>query len=109
MQLDDPLSDFTKSTVTELGVSRVVYWIGPAGPSVLVCHELPGITAEVADFCRHVAAQGFQVSCPVLLGTPGGPSGYPKSAHSVLTTDLVPQARDEVVALFKRHLLNVLS
>jgi dienelactone hydrolase len=73
MNLEDSLEDFAKSTVTELGVARDVYRIGATGPCVLVCHEIPGITRAVADFCRHIAAQGFQVSCPVLLGTPGGP------------------------------------
>ena len=73
MSTHDSLSDFTKSTLTELGVSRDVYRIGATGPCVVVCHEIPGITPEIADFCRHVAAQGFQVSCPVLLGKPGAP------------------------------------
>ena len=59
--------------VTELGVDKTVYRIGTTGPCVVVCHELPGITPAVADFCRHVAAQGFRVSCPVLLGVPGAP------------------------------------
>jgi dienelactone hydrolase len=73
MSAHDSLSDFAKSTVTELGVSREVYRIGATGPCVVVCHEIPGVTPEVADFCRHVAAQGFQVSCPVLVGIPGAP------------------------------------
>jgi dienelactone hydrolase len=73
MKLEDSLEDFAKSTVTQLGVARDVYRIGATGPCVLVCHEIPGITGAVADFCRHVAAQGFRVSCPVLLGTPGAP------------------------------------
>ncbi len=84
MQLDDSLSDFTKSTVSELGVSRDVYRIGATGPCVVVCHEIPGITAEVADFCRHVTAQGFQVSCPVLLGAPGGPKNGKTIAQALL-------------------------
>jgi hypothetical protein len=41
--------------------------------------------------------------------SPGNPNGYPASSHSVLTTHLVPEARDEVVALFKRQLLSVSS
>ena len=73
MPTTDALADFVKSTVTELGVSRDVYRIGATGPCVVVCHEIPGITPEVADFCRHVAAQGFQVSCPVLVGKSGAP------------------------------------
>jgi Dienelactone hydrolase family len=73
MHTNDSLAGFTKSSVTELGQTREVYRIGDSGPCVLVCHEIPGITPAVADFCRHVAAQGFQVSCPVLFGIPGGP------------------------------------
>jgi dienelactone hydrolase len=73
VQPKDSLSDFARSIVTELGIAKTVYRIGAAGPCVVVCHELPGITPAVADFCRHVAAQGFRVSCPVMLGVPGAP------------------------------------
>ncbi len=36
--------------------------------------------------------------------SPGNADGHPANAHSVLTEHLVPQARDEVVALFERTL-----
>lgn len=71
MPIQDLLSDFESTTVTELGRAKRVYRIGSAGPCVLVCHELPGFSPAVADFARHVAAHGFRVSVPVLLGTPG--------------------------------------
>jgi dienelactone hydrolase len=73
MPTKDPLADFAVSTATELGREKQVYRIGTDGPCVLVCHEMPGITPPVADFARHVASKGFQVSLPVLTGTPGVP------------------------------------
>ncbi len=36
--------------------------------------------------------------------SPGNPNGYATDSHSVLSEHLVPQARDEVVALFNRQL-----
>jgi dienelactone hydrolase len=80
----DPLTDFTKSTVTELGRTKDVYRIGTTGPCVLICHEIPCITPPVADFARHVAAQGFRVSVPSLVGTPGKPQTKGELAKSVL-------------------------
>jgi dienelactone hydrolase len=45
---------------------------------VIVVHEIPGITPEVAKFGDDVAAAGFTVVMPVLCGTPGRPvsNGY---------------------------------
>jgi dienelactone hydrolase len=80
----DSLSDFTKSAVTELGLTKDVYRVGTTGPCVLVCHEIPCITPPVADFARHVAAQGFRVSVPSLVGTPGVPQTKGGIAKSVL-------------------------
>ncbi len=80
----DSLSDFAKSAVTELGITKDVYRIGTTGPCVLVCHEIPNITPPVADFARHVAAQGFRVSVPSLIGTPGRPQAHGEIAKSVL-------------------------
>jgi dienelactone hydrolase len=80
----DSLADFTRSTVTELGRTKEVYRIGSTGPCVLVCHEIPGITPPVADFARHVAAQGFRVSVPSLVGTPGRRQVKGELAKSIL-------------------------
>jgi dienelactone hydrolase len=80
----DALTDFTHEQVTELGRAKTVYRIGDSGPAVLVCHELPGITPTVAAFARHVAAQGFQVSAPVLTGRPGKEPSTAELARSVL-------------------------
>jgi dienelactone hydrolase len=83
MPILDSLSDFEKSTVTELGKSKTVYRIGNSGPCVLVCHEIPGITPTVAGFARHVAAQGFRVSVPSLVGNPGAAPSKGELAKSV--------------------------
>src|SRR3954471_8263133 len=59
------------------GTERSVLTRGE-GPAVVVIHEIPGITPEVAAFGRRVAADGFRVYLPVLFGTPGKPmsAGY---------------------------------
>lgn len=73
MPIHDRLTDFDVTTESELGRAKQVYRIGTEGPCVLVCHEMPAITPPVADFARHVASKGFQVSVPVLTGKPGTP------------------------------------
>ncbi len=54
------------------GEERTVYRRG-SGPAVVVMHEIPGITPEVARFARMVADDGFSVFMPHLFGTPGKP------------------------------------
>ena len=54
------------------GVRREVYIRGE-GPGVVVMHEVPGITPQVAGFARRVAEEGFTVFVPHLFGTPGQP------------------------------------
>ena len=66
----DPLDDFAKSEFTAGKMSHPVYRKG-AGPAVIVIHEMPGITPEVARFARRVADAGFTVFMPSLFGTPG--------------------------------------
>jgi len=70
----DPLTDFSRSSFRHDGVARVIYEKGE-GPPVLVMHEIPGITPEVADFARRVVDAGYRVTMPVLFGTPGKPFG----------------------------------
>jgi len=48
-----------------------------SGPGVIVIHEVPGITPEVARFARWVADDGFTVFMPHLFGTPGKPFSTP--------------------------------
>ncbi|MEQ1812183.1 MAG: dienelactone hydrolase family protein [Terricaulis sp.] len=73
----DKLEDFTRRSVKFDGVKRDVYVAGQ-GPGVIVIHEVPGITPEVARFARMVREAGFTVYMPSLLGKPGKPNsqGY---------------------------------
>jgi len=64
------LAGFTDTTFTHDGIPRVVYRRG-AGPGVVIMHEIPGITPEVAAFAERVAGAGFTVFVPHLFGTPG--------------------------------------
>ena len=56
---------------------RTVYTRG-RGPGVVIMHEIPGITPQVAAFARRVADDGFRVYLPHLFGVPGKPlsTGY---------------------------------
>ena len=49
-------------------------WRGGEGPGVVVIHEVPGITPQVAAFGRRLADAGFSVAMPELFGTVG--KGY---------------------------------
>jgi dienelactone hydrolase len=71
------LEGFDSFTFSHDGERRDVYRRG-AGPGVVVIHEVPGITPEVARFARRVADEGFTVFLPHLFGTPGKPfsTGY---------------------------------
>jgi len=59
------------------GNAKVVYRMGN-GPAVLVISEMPGITPQVADFARKVAAVGCTAVMPHLFGEDGRPfsGGY---------------------------------
>lgn len=63
---------FRETSFSHDGHCRTVYRRG-SGPGVLVMHEIPGITPQVADFARRVADAGFSVALPHLFGTPGKP------------------------------------
>jgi dienelactone hydrolase len=71
------LDGFDSFTFDHGGAARTVYTRG-AGPGVVVMHEIPGITPQVAAFARRVAADGFRVYLPHLFGEPGRPisNGY---------------------------------
>ncbi len=66
------LEGFDSSPFSHDGVTRSVYRRG-TGPGVVVVHEIPGITPEVARFARIVADDGFRVFLPHLFGTPNKP------------------------------------
>ncbi len=78
----DPLSDFEKRSDTYLGKTRDVFVKGD-GPAVIVISEIPGITPEVADFARRVAAAGFCAVMPHLFGDPGRPVSAGYTAQSI--------------------------
>lgn len=67
-----PLDGFTTETFSHDGVERTVYRRG-SGPAVVVMHEIPGITPQVAHFARTVADAGFSVYMPLMFGTPNKP------------------------------------
>ncbi len=69
MPLPIALDGFTLSSMSFDGVARDVYRRG-TGPGVVVMHEIPGITPQVARFGRIVADAGFTVFMPSLFGTP---------------------------------------
>jgi dienelactone hydrolase len=54
------------------GAERCVFRRG-TGPGVVIMHEIPGITPEVARFARLVADDGFRAYLPHMFGTPGRP------------------------------------
>jgi len=64
------LDGFQDEPFTHDGVTRLVLRRGE-GPGVLVMHEAPGVTPEVAGFAQRVADAGFHVALPVMFGTPG--------------------------------------
>src|SRR4029079_11541866 len=79
------LDGFTVSPMTFEGVPRDVYRRG-IGPGVIVMHEIPGITPDVARFGRMVADAGFTVFMPVLFGTPDRKMTMPYALTRILGT-----------------------
>ena len=57
---------------------------GGEGPGVVVMHEVPGITPEVAGFAERVAAAGFHVALPEMFGTRGKPLTNGYAARQIL-------------------------
>jgi len=66
----DRLPDFTTFAFTHASRERTVYRKGE-GPAVLIMHEVPGISAEVARFARRVVDAGFTVFMPRMFGPVG--------------------------------------
>ena len=65
------------------GATRRVYRRG-SGPGVVVMHEIPGITPQVAGFARRVADEGFTVFVPHMFGTPNRPLSVPYIAGQMV-------------------------
>lgn len=78
-----PLSSFERFDFEHADLRRTVYRAG-MGPGVVVIHEVPGITPEVARFARRVADEGFTVMMPHLFGTPGKAYGDGYAAGQIL-------------------------
>jgi hypothetical protein len=62
---------WTRGSHTYDGVSHGTYRRG-IGPAVVVVHEIPGITPEVAAFGHELVDAGYTVVMPSLFGTDGG-------------------------------------
>lgn len=73
----DDFADFARSAFSHGGVERALYRKG-SGPAVVVMHEVPGISAEVARFARKVADAGFTVFMPHLFGVLGTKTREPR-------------------------------
>jgi dienelactone hydrolase len=65
-----------------LGETRTVFCTG-AGPAVIVMHEAPGLYPAVVAFGELVAAAGFRVYMPSLIGTPFKPMGPVYSLQTI--------------------------
>ncbi|HEX9259601.1 MAG TPA: dienelactone hydrolase family protein [Acidimicrobiales bacterium] len=66
------LDGFELTSFTYDGETRDVYRSGE-GPGVVVIHEMPGLTPNVAAFGRRARDAGFTVAMPSLFGVPGKP------------------------------------
>lgn len=71
--MTDALGGFEEISFEFEGTRRRVFRMG-SGPAVVVIHEVPGITPQVADFGRRVAAAGCTAVLPHLFGEPGKPN-----------------------------------
>ncbi|WP_328856654.1 dienelactone hydrolase family protein [Williamsia herbipolensis] len=85
---NDTLADFDRTEFTSHGRTAPIYRIG-TGPAVIVMSEMPGITPNVADFARKVAAIGCTAVMPHLFGVDGkDPMGGRISALGAASTTL---------------------
>lgn len=64
------LDGWERAAFSASGIRHDTYRRG-SGPGVIVIHEVPGITPEVARFAGEVVERGCTVVMPDLLGTPG--------------------------------------
>ena len=79
----DALDGYTCEPFTADGKTRDVYRTG-SGPAVIVIHEVPGITPNVAGFGEKVAGIGCTAVLPSLFGTPGKPISLPYGLQSMV-------------------------
>ncbi|MEM6734285.1 MAG: dienelactone hydrolase family protein, partial [Myxococcota bacterium] len=67
MRTDDSLTDFDAREIAVASTTKRVYVAG-TGPAVIVIHEMPGISPDVARFARWVRSAGYTVYLPSLFG-----------------------------------------
>jgi dienelactone hydrolase len=84
MNEKDSLDDFLPREISLNGIAKLVHVMGN-GPAVIVMSEMPGISPQIARFCRWGRDAGFTVYLPSLFGVDGD----------------VPTA-EEGLAIFKR-------
>lgn len=73
---------WTRGSHIHDGVSHATYRRG-SGPGVVVVHEIPGITPEVAAFGQEVVDAGYTVVMPSLFGTDGAPMTAGSTARAL--------------------------
>jgi dienelactone hydrolase len=73
---------WTRGSHTYEGVTHATYRRG-TGPGVIVIHEVPGITPEVAAFAEEVVDAGFTVVMTSLFVTDGAPMTARTIASSI--------------------------
>ncbi len=88
---DRPVAeDFERAEVTIDGETKPV-WRSGSGPGVIIMHEVPSITPEVARFARIVRDRGFTVCLPKMFGTVDRPvsGGYvvPSLLHCCISRE----------------------
>lgn len=76
------MSGFEESTFTHGDITHPVYRRG-SGPTVVLMHELPGITPEAIRLAERLVDAGFTVVMPHLFGTPGRPVSGPYIAQEL--------------------------
>jgi dienelactone hydrolase len=81
--MNDVLDGWDRSTFEAAGYARDVFRRGN-GPGVIVIHEVPGITPNVARFAAEVVDRGFTVVMPSLVGDPGRPISNLYGARSLV-------------------------
>lgn len=67
---NDVLERWSRGSFTAAGITHDTYRRG-TGPAVIIVHEIPGITPNVAAFANEVVAAGLTVVMPLLVGKPG--------------------------------------
>lgn len=79
---------FPNSTSMKVLVSRTVK---TNQHSILLLHELPGMTPECLTLATNIAAQGFTVYLPLMFGKPGDTSGLWHSFRNAVHLSFSPR------------------